>query len=111
MVFKETLETPIETEREVQKFLTYLEEHKYHSKRHMDSGKIIKAYAEEIKIERSLLFLTNFLNSQITESQKELRNFKKGVAAESLKLKCKQIDDWVRAEFLIEDNEDFGEED
>ena len=111
MVFKETFETNKESELEVQKFLTYLEEHKYHSKRLIEEDKINESYQEEIGIERNILFLNFFLKNQVEDSKNELKTFKKGIAMESLKLKCKQIDNWVSSEFRTEDDEDFGEED
>jgi hypothetical protein len=111
MVFKETFTTNKESEIEIQKFLTYLEEHKYHSQRLIDLENYSEAYAEEVGIERNLLFLNFFLKNQTDESKNELKIFKKSIASESLKIKCKQIDKWVSSEFRTEGDEDFGEED
>lgn len=109
MVFKETFETPKETEREVQRFLTHLEEHKFYSQKAMQEDKTIKSYKEEVEIERSLLFLNKFLKNEVGETAKEVKVFKEGVAIESLKLKCKQIDKWIEMEF--QDDENFGDDD
>lgn len=109
MAFKETLETIRETEKEVQKFITKLKEHSYNSKKKSENGKFIKAYKDELEIEKELKFLCDFLKSEKVETAKELKAFKAGVAIECLKMKCKQIDKKIEDEFSMED-EDFGEE-
>jgi hypothetical protein len=111
MPFKETFETPKECEVEIQKFLTFLEEHKFYCRKAIESNNIMKAYIEECEIESSLKFLNKFLKNQIEEQTQELKVFKQGVAIESLKLKCKQIDKWIEMEFQDDENENFGEDD
>lgn len=109
MPFKETLETIHETEKEVQRFMTELKEHSYSSTKKTGEGRYIKAYKEELEIEKELKFLCDFLKGEKRETEEELKEFKQGVAKECLKMKCKQIDRRIEEEFSIED-EDFGEE-
>ncbi|ELA41299.1 uncharacterized protein VICG_01672 [Vittaforma corneae ATCC 50505] len=109
MVFKETFETIHETEKEVQKCLTYLKEHAYNGREMLNASKYIKSYKEELGIQSRLKFLADFLEDEKKQAEKELKTFKQGVATECLNVKCKQIENKIQSDFAIED--DYGEED
>jgi hypothetical protein len=109
MAFKETFETINESEREVQKFLTYLKEHSNESEKRIKEGKYVKAYKQEFGIERRLKLLLDFFEEEKKQAENELREFKQGAASICLGIKCKQIDSKIQNEFAID--EDFGEED
>lgn len=109
MAFKETFETIKESEKEIQRLLTFLKEHSFKSKKHVDNLKYIKAYKEEFALEKQLKLLADFLEEEKQQAEEELKVFKKEIASECLNIKCKQIDNKIQNEFAVD--EDFGEED
>jgi hypothetical protein len=109
MVFKETLETTFEAEKEVQKTITFLKEHSFLSSKHIGEQKYIKSYAEELLIEGELKWLSKFLKTQKNECEKELNDFKESVNKECLRIKCGQIENMF-ANTEDDGDEFFGEE-
>lgn len=110
MTFKETFETTKEAEKEVQSVITYLKEHSHSSAKHLETGKYIKSYKEELGIGGKLRWLNEFLERQKQECNNELRSFKESISTECLKIKCRQVDNVMRSDFP-DYNEDYGEDD
>lgn len=109
MAFKEAFSSTIETEKEVQRFITYLKEHGFNSERHINNGNYIKSYKEEVGIESQLKALNVFFQREVEYAEQELAAFKESVSVSCLKNKCRSIERCFQ--MFSDEEDDYGDED
>jgi len=110
MIFRETFNSTVESEKEAQRFITYLKEHAYNSERHLKSQNYIKAYKAELKIESQLKALNVFFQREVEKAEEDLVAFNESVSKSCLKARCKKIEQAIQM-FSDDDEEDFGDDD
>lgn len=110
MTFKETFTSTKEAEIEAQNTITFLKEYGFLDTKYVQEGKYIKSYKKELEIEGQLRRLSDFMDQLKHEAKAELKAFKASISAECLKIKCRQVENELKAKFS-DDEEDYGDDD
>lgn len=109
MVIKESLESTNEVAQEVQKTITAIKVPCYKSATHLEAGRFIKVYKEELELETELKWLSEYLGRQKKVCREEACAAKEAINKQCLQMKCRQIENMFQ-NIESDENEDFGEE-